>query len=80
MPGTFSTPGTFNRIDVPGVIDQRNLKIPGFTLKALDFTAGNQIYVHVPADLDQFGRDHSHSTIIGWKGLVQSGHHPAYGR
>jgi len=34
----------------------------------------------MPADLDQFGRDNSHGTIIGWEGLVQLGHDPAYGR
>jgi hypothetical protein len=80
MPGTFSTPGTFYLINVSGLVDQRNLKIPRFTLNAFYFTARNQIYVHMPADLDQFGRDHSHGTVIGGEGLVQPGHHPANGR
>jgi hypothetical protein len=34
----------------------------------------------VPADLDQFGRDDSHGTIVGGEGLVQLGHDPADGR
>ncbi len=34
----------------------------------------------MPADLDQFGRDNSHGTVIGRKGLVQLGHDAAYGR
>jgi hypothetical protein len=33
----------------------------------------------MPADLDQFGRDNSHGTVIGGKGLVQLGHHASYG-
>jgi len=31
---------------------------------------GMEFYIDVPADLDQFGRDNSHGTIIGGKGLV----------
>jgi hypothetical protein len=34
----------------------------------------------MPADLDQFGRDNSHGTVIGGKGLIQLGHDPADGR
>jgi hypothetical protein len=33
----------------------------------------------MPADLDQFGRDNSHGTVIGGKGLVQLGHHASNG-
>jgi len=39
-----------------------------------------KFYVHVPADLDQFGRDNSHGTIVGGKGLVQLRHCPSDGR
>jgi len=28
----------------------------------------------MPADLDQFGREDSHGTVVGRKGLVQLGH------
>ena len=31
----------------------------------------------MPADLDQFGRENSHGTVIGGKGLVELGHMPA---
>jgi hypothetical protein len=34
----------------------------------------------VPADLDQFGRDNSHGTVVGWKSFVQLGHQTADGR
>jgi hypothetical protein len=36
--------------------------------------------VDVPADLDQFGRDNSHGTVIGGEGFVQFTHNPTYGR
>jgi hypothetical protein len=34
----------------------------------------------MPADLDQFGREYSHGTVIGWKGLVKLRHMAADGR
>jgi hypothetical protein len=33
----------------------------------------------VPADLDQFGRDNSHGTVIGRESLVELSHNPADG-
>jgi hypothetical protein len=33
----------------------------------------------MPADLDQFGREYSHGTVIGRKRLVELGHVAAYG-
>jgi hypothetical protein len=34
----------------------------------------------MPADLDQYGRNNSHRTVIGGKRFVQLGHNPANGR
>ena len=34
----------------------------------------------MPADLDQFGRENSHGTVIGGKGLIELGHMPANAR
>jgi hypothetical protein len=34
----------------------------------------------MPADLNQFGREDSHGTVIGGEGLVQLGHDTADGR
>ena len=31
---------------------------------------GMEFDIDMPADLDQFGRDNSHGTVIGGKGLV----------
>jgi hypothetical protein len=35
---------------------------------------GDQVDIEMPADLDQFGRDDSHGTVIGGKSLVQFAH------
>jgi len=56
--GTISAPRTFVKIDISRTFVQGDLKITGF--------AG-----YFSADLDQFGRDNSHGTVIGGKGLVQ---------
>jgi hypothetical protein len=50
--------------------------LPGYSG---NFGEREQLNIYVPADLDQFGRDNSHRTVIGRKGLVQLGHHTAYG-
>ena len=34
----------------------------------------------MPADLDQFRREYSNGTVIGWEGLVKLGHMAANGR
>ncbi len=52
-------------------------KMARFTGDARDFGQGQELYVEMPADLDQFGGDYSHGTIVGGEGLVQLGHDPA---
>jgi hypothetical protein len=49
-------------------------KISFLPLDVLYLGQGEDVYVQVPADLDQFGRKDSHGTVIGWKGLIQLGH------
>jgi hypothetical protein len=44
------------------------------SLDRFQISVGDQLDVHVPADLDQFGRDNSHGTVVGGEGLVQLGH------
>jgi hypothetical protein len=60
-------------------LDNRDFKIALFAFNALDISKGYQLYVNVPADLDQFRRDNSHGAVVGGKGLVQLGHDPANG-
>jgi hypothetical protein len=56
-----------------------DLKISLVPGNAIYFGQGKQLYVNVPADLDQFGRKNSHGTVIGGKGFIQLRHHPADG-
>ena len=35
---------------------------------------GEDLYIGMPADLDQFGREYSHAAVVGGKGLVKLGH------
>jgi hypothetical protein len=49
--------------------------------RAFDFLqlgAGDQVDIEMPADLDQFRRNNSHGTVVGWESLVQLAHHSAY--
>jgi len=69
--GTISAPRTFVKIDISRTFVQGDLKITGFAGYFLNLGDGVELYVNVPADLDQFGRDNSHGTVIGGKGLVQ---------
>ena len=41
------------------------------TVNLFHLCASDQIDVQMPADLDQFGRDNSHGTVIGGKRLVE---------
>jgi hypothetical protein len=61
------------------VLSNRDLKVTLFSCNALDIGKGYQLYVNVPADLDQFRRDNSHGAVIGGEGLVQLGHYAANG-
>jgi hypothetical protein len=56
-------------------LDQCDFKITRFTTDALNFGKGEKFDVDVPADLDQFGRDNSHGTVVGGKCLVKLRHH-----
>jgi hypothetical protein len=55
-------------------------EMPHLSLDIQDVRVGDELDVQMPADLDQFGRDDSHGTVIGGKCLVQLGHQPSNGR
>jgi hypothetical protein len=59
------------------MFEDLDLKISGLSLYFGYLGEGYKLYVQMPADLDQFGRDNSHGTVIGGKSLVQLGHHPS---
>jgi hypothetical protein len=54
----FDTGGTSRAVfldNVSGLLGQGDLKVPCFTLYAVNFRMGKNLYVWMPADLDQFG-------------------------
>jgi hypothetical protein len=53
------------------------VEITALTLYLIHFCECENLYVWVPADLDQFRRENSHRAVVGGKGLVQLGHVPA---
>jgi hypothetical protein len=60
--------------DGAGAFSDFDFEISRGSLDRFQISVGDQLDVHVPADLDQFGGDNSHGTIVGGKGLVQLGH------
>ena len=68
---TISACGALGRIDIAGVLIDGNFEITGTACNAVNFSTGNQVDIEMPADLDQFGRDNSHGTIIGGKCFVE---------
>jgi hypothetical protein len=60
--------------DVSGLFNQGDLEISCFPFNTLNFGVGQDFYIGMPADLDQFGRKYSHGAVIGGKSLVKLGH------
>jgi hypothetical protein len=60
--------------DGAGAFSDFDFEISWGSLDRFQISVGDQLDIHVPADLDQFGGDNSHGTIVGGKGLVQLGH------
>jgi hypothetical protein len=51
---THRTAGAIVFDDITGLFIQGNREVPCFTLHAVDFSIGENLYVGMPADLDQF--------------------------
>ena len=77
--GAKTTGNTLVNINVAGMLLYPDLKVPRLATDTFHLGQGQKLDVEMPADLDQFGRDNSHGTVIGGKGLVQLGHQPTYG-
>ena len=77
---TGSTTRAFIFFDIPGFPVQCYLKVTCFTFYLVNFSIGEDFYVWMPADLDQFRCEYSHTAVIGRKGLVELGHVAAYAR
>jgi len=76
---TETAGNTFRRIHIAWVLNDFDFKIPLFPGDALHLGEGQELNVEMPADLDQFGRENSHGTVIGGEGLIQLGHDPTDG-
>ena len=62
------------------MLEDLYVKITFLTPNAQYLCQGKNVYVQVPADLDQFRGKDSHGTVIGGEGLIQLGHDAANGR
>jgi hypothetical protein len=71
---------TFVLKDIPWLLSQGYLETSYLPLHALDFGVGEDLYIWMPADLDQFGRENSHGTVVGGKRLIELGHMAANAR
>ena len=77
---TGSTTRAFVLNNVSGLFIQGDLEVSGFPFYTVNFRIGQDLYIGMPADLDQFGREYSHGAVIGGIGLVKLGHLAANGR
>ena len=66
-------------VHIARVLENGDREVSLFAGNCGDFGQGEQFDVDVPADLDQFGRDNSHGTVIGREGLVELRHNPTNG-
>ena len=71
---TGSTTRAFVLQNIPGLFSKRYLKVSYFSLYTVNFSIGENLYIGMPADLDQLGCEYSHGAVIGRKGLVKLGH------
>jgi hypothetical protein len=75
-----STTRTFVLSNISGLFNQGYLEVSCFTFYTVNFCIRQDLYIGMPADLDQFGREYSDGTVVGRKGLVKLGHMAANGR
>jgi hypothetical protein len=66
--------------NISGFFIQDYFEVPCFSFNTVNFGICQNLYIWMPADLDQFGREYSDGAVIGRKGLVKLGHMPANGR
>ena len=69
-----AAPGAAGHINASGALFDFHFKIARRPFHRFQIRIGDQFNVQMPADLDQFGRNDSHGTVVGGKGFVQLGH------
>src|SRR4030065_833310 len=77
---TGRTTRAFALYNISGLFNQGDLEVSCFSFYTVNFSVGQDLYIGIPADLDQFGREYSDGAVIGRKGLVKLGHMAANGR
>jgi hypothetical protein len=65
--------------NISRLFSQRYSEVSFFSLYTVNFGVGEDLYIRMPADLDQFGREYSDGAVIGRKSLVELGHMTANG-
>ena len=71
---TGRTTRAFVLYNVSGLFIQGDLEVSCFPFYTVNFSIGQDLYIGMPADLDQFGREYSHGAVIRGIGLVKLGH------
>ncbi len=77
---TGRTTRAFALYNISGLFNQGDLEVPCFSFYTVNFSIRQDLYIGMPADLDQFGCKYSNGAVIGGKGLVKLGHMAANGR
>jgi hypothetical protein len=77
---TGRTTRAFVLQNVPGFPIQSYLKVSCFSFYTVNVSICQNLYVGMPADLDQLGRKYSGGAVVGGKGLVKLGHMATNGR
>jgi hypothetical protein len=76
---TGSTTGAFVLYNVSGLFNKGYIEVSRLTFYTVNFSIGQDLYIGMPAYLDQLGGEYSHGAVIGGKGLVKLGHMAANG-
>ena len=77
---TGGTPRAFVLYNIAGLFIQGDLEISCLPPYTFNFSIRQNLYIGMPADLDQFGREDSHGAVIRRIGFVKLSHMAADGR
>src|SRR4030042_460640 len=77
---TGRTTRAFVLYNISGFFNHGYLEISCLSFDTVNFGISQDLYIGMPADLDQFGCEYSDGAVIGGKGLVKLRHMAANGR
>ena len=69
-----STTRAFALYNISGLFNQGYLEVSCFSFYTVNFSVGQDLYIGMPADLDQFGGEYSHGAVVGGESLIKLGH------